>query len=111
MPLPSWAKTGRVPTQLICESARTTIDVVGTLRDLQPDGPWLDIIYPNLNFGKLSTMARKLLYEATLKDGYWLLDLAEGGLSLVQRTQEVMFESIYYTPADEPEYDVGLASE
>lgn len=109
-PIPSWATTGNTSTQLICESAKTTIDVIGTLRDLQPDGPWLDIIYPNVAFGKLSAMGRKLLYEATLKDGYWILDLEDGGMSLVQRTQEVVFESIYYTPADEDEY-VGLASE
>jgi len=104
-PIPMWAKYGQRKSTILCEKAESLIDILSTMKDLTSDSPWTDIVYPSFRFDEISSAQRQTLYTSALERGWWILDLAEGGMSLVQMHEGEGFSSAYYTPQDEGDYD------
>lgn len=104
-PIPSWAKYGNRKSTIKCEEARSIIEVVSTLRDLNADSPWDEVIYPNFRFDKITANQRAMLFQMTNVIDYRLLDLEESGLSVVRPQPESHFASLYYDLEAEDDYD------
>jgi len=110
-PIPLWAKYGSRKSTITCEEAKDVIEVASTMRDLNSESPWNDVVFSSFRFDKLTSQQRKVLYEMAQAIGYELLDLEEGGFSLVRPTPDSTFSAIYYTPDDEGSYSVKLDTE
>ena len=103
-PIPLWAKYGQRKSTLVCEKAEGLIDILATMKDLTEDSPWSDVVYPSFRFDQVSPAQRQTLYTMASDREWWILDLAESGMSLVKQHEGEGFSSAYYSPEDEDEY-------
>lgn len=103
-PIPMWAKYGQRKSTIICEKAESLIDILATMKELTADSPWTDVVYPAFRFDEISSAQRQTLYTMASDREWWVLDLAESGMSLVKMHEGEGFSSAYYTPEDEEEY-------
>ena len=103
-PIPLWAKYGQRKSTIVCEKAESLIDILATMKDLTADSPWTDVVYPDFRFDKISSTQRQTLFTMAMEREWWILDLEEGGMSLVKQTEGEGFSSAYYSPDDEDEY-------
>lgn len=110
-PIPPWAKYGNRKSTIKCEEAKSLIEIVSTLRDLNTDSPWDEIVYPNFRFDRITPNQRSMLFQMTNAIEYRLLDLEESGLTVVRELRDSSFSALYYDLDSEDDYKLKLDTE